>query len=298
MMDEPMLTLTPIQITTQPVNVTTFDSNPDRDMADAADALLSLSGEADKTATTTTADESNVSDKTPVALEVNVIIANTTDSNTVHGNVIGTAIKEETLKQEREQENKPTTSKKSSITHFSMKSYRLKRKSEIKRRFKCRICPEILNSVRDYNYHHQDKHPPLPCPYCTKSFNAPRYLSRHLYKHAELMYECEKCGRGFTFESQYTAHKRRHIKDNDFVCMKVNCGRRFKRDSELKAHVKTHRKTNIKCGFTNCTYSNKDIRNVRAHRKRHSDNKPYKCANCEASFKWQEQKKWHLKSCK
>ena len=277
--DEPTLTLTPLETTAQPENETIADLNLDKEMTEAANTLLSLSGDIDKT--TTTADESNLSDRPPVALEVNVIISNTTDGNSVRGQVIGTAIKEEISKQSSDHENKPTAStklnRKSTTKHFSMKSYRLKRKPEIKRQFKCRICPEILNSVYDYNFHYRDKHPPLPCPYCTRSFNAPRYLSRHMYKHAESMYECD---RGFAFESQYTAHKRRHIKDNDFVCMKVNCGKRFKRDSELKAHVKTHRKTNIKCGYSNCTYSNKDIRNVRAHRKRHSDDKPYKCANC------------------
>ena len=129
-----------------------------------------------------------------------------------------------------------------------MKSYSLKRKPEIKRRFKCRICPEILDSVQKYNHHYREKHPPLPCPYCTRSFNAPCYLSRHLYSHAEVMYECEKCDKGFAFKSEFTTHKRRHINDNDYVCMKANCSKRFKRESELKAHVKTHRKTSIKCG--------------------------------------------------
>ena len=61
------------------------------------------------------------------------------------------------------------------------------------------------------------------------------------------------------FNSDFVAHNRKHINDNDYVCMTVNCGKRFKRDSELKAHVKAHRKTNIRCGHTGCTYSNKDI---------------------------------------
>ena len=111
------------------------------------------------------------------------------------------------------------------------------------------------------------------------------------------MYECAQCEKGFTFKSQYLAHKRKHIKDQGYACMKGNCGERFKRNSELKAHVKTHRKTDIKCGHKGCKYGNKDIRNVRAHRKCHSDSKPYKCPNCDSSFKWQEQKKGHLKTC-
>ena len=281
---------------------------PDVEMSEAANTLLSLSGDIDKTACDTanppalvsTTDTTENTGRPPVAFEVNVIISKSDDGNINCEQVIGSAIKEETLKQypvDQLASSSKKSVKKMTIKQFSMKSYKLKRKPEIKRRFKCRICPEILNSVQDYNFHYREKHPPLPCPYCTKRFNAPRYLSRHLYTHAETMYECSKCDKGFAFESQYIAHKRVHIKDNDFVCMKVNCGKRFKRESELKAHVKTHRKTNIKCGHQDCTYSNKDIHNVRAHRKRHSADKPYKCINCGAAFKWQQQKKRHLVNC-
>ena len=172
----------------------------------------------------------------PVALEVNVIITQSDNSAHIGPNqIIGSAIKEEAY---GDQKPEPTdisaktslkkTGKKVIIKQFSMRSYRLKRKLDIKRQFKCRICPEILDSVQKYNYHYREKHPLLPCLYCSRTFNAPRYLSRHLYTHAETMYKCEKCDKGFAFKSQYTAHKRRHIKDNNFVCMKVNCGKRFK----------------------------------------------------------------------
>ena len=282
-------------------------------MNEAANTLLSLSGDADGTV-----DESMDAPKKPntaiitgvntsrppVAFEVNVIIDpkdNSLEINT--GQIIGSAIKEEHAKpikpaEERASEKPKRQGKTVSTRHFSMKSYKLKRKPEIKRRFKCRICPEILDSVQHYNNHCREKHPPLPCPHCTRSFNAPRHLLRHLYSHAEIMYECGKCEKGFAFNCEFMAHKRRHINDNDYVCMKVNCGKRFKRDSELKAHVKTHCKTSIKCGHPGCTYSNKDIHNIRAHKKCLSDEKPYKCVNCGAAFKWQQQKKRHLVNCK
>ena len=251
-------------------------TNPDQEMNEAANTLLSLSGDANRTTdelknTPKELDTANTKSeltRPPVALEVNVIIDPKDNSLEINsGKIIGSAIKEEYAKPVKQAEEfVPEKTKKKvktvSTKHFSMKSYKLKKKTEIKRCFKCRICPEILDSVHQYNSHYREKHPPLPCPHCTRSFNAPRYLSRHLYSHAEVMYECTKCEKGFAFNSEFVAHNRRHINDNDYVCMKVNCGKRFKRDSELKAHVKTHRKTNIKCGHTGCTYSNKDIRNV------------------------------------
>ena len=289
-----------------PIPVVNTAATPNTEDTEAAQTLLSLSMDAEQPTT----DEVHVSTEThganteptvhdvepepgkhPVALEVNVIV-NPPKVPTV--NVSGDNNDDEQLSTKTTKKKKQAKS----TTHFSMKSYSLKRKPDVQRKFKCRICPEILTSVHRYNYHYREKHPALPCPHCTRSFTSPRYLARHMYSHAEIMFECAICDKGFTFESQLVAHKRRHIKDTGYMCMKNNCGKSFKRDSELKAHVKTHRKTAIKCGHDSCTYSNKDIRNVRAHRKRHSEERPYNCPNCAATFKWQQQKKRHLRTCK
>ena len=228
-------------------------------------------------------------------IEVNVIVKNPPETAPEKElNVIGTAIKTDL-----EEERKTTpTSKDSPIKKGTVKfkSYRLKKtKKDLKLR--CRVCLVLIPSVREYNKHYIDKHPPCPCPYCARTFISPRTLARHLYAHKEIMYECKICAKGFSFESQYRAHNRKHSGDTGFVCMKVGCGKRFKRDNELKAHVKSHRKTAIKCGEKGCGYSNKDIRNVKAHRKCHTNQLPYYCALCGQRFRWQQQKKRHYNVC-
>ena len=184
-------------------------------------------------------------------IEVNVVVKNPPEpAPDKELNVIGTAIK--TIIEEPD--TKPTT-KKGTVT---IKSYRLKKtKKDLKLR--CRVCLVLIPSVREYNNHYLDEHPPSPCPYCTRTFISPRTLARHLYAHKEIMYECKICEKGFNFQSQLRAHNRKHSGDTGFVCMKSGCGKRFKRDNELKAHVKAHRKTAIKCGEKGCGYSNKDI---------------------------------------
>ena len=233
-------------------------------------------------------------------IEANVVVKNTPATD-VEEKVIGTAIK--TILEDGETTNQPpapqppapqpTQSKKGTVT---FKSYRLK-KSKKDLKLRCRVCLVSIPSVREYNKHYLDKHPPTPCPYCNKRFISPRTLARHLYVHKEIMYECKTCEKGFSFASQHRAHNRKHSKDTGFVCMKSGCGKRFKRDNELNAHVKTHRKTAIKCGEKGCSYSNKDIRNVRAHRKCHSNQLPYSCPLCGKKFRWQQQKKRHLPVC-
>ena len=45
-------------------------------------------------------------------------------------------------------------------------------------------------------------------------------------------------------------------------------------------------------------YTNRDIRNVRAHARVHTDVKTFVCAKCGKRFKWGGQKKQHVDSGK
>ena len=146
---------------------------------------------------------------------------------------------------------------------FVTKEYGLKRRVKTKRKFKCGVCDAELDSVQDYNQHYLDNHLPTPCPYCPRLFSSPRTMAKHKYSHDEIMYECETCGWGFTFKSQYESHRRVHLKIQGYVCFKANCGQWFKRESELNAHLKAHTSKPTSCEYYD--YKNTDKRNVCAH---------------------------------
>ena len=194
--------------------------------------------------------------------------------------VIGTAIKVKT------QSDTATTSK-STKKVFKTVEYKLKRKYVKARRFSCVGCNSSFSSQRELNEHFRASHPPVKCDMCEKCFNTPAAMLRHKYKHYEYMYECEVCSRGFQFASQLKEHKRVHQTQGDWVCFKPKCGKRFKRESELNAHLVSHNKKQFKC--EECPYSNSDPRNLRAHKRRHSDELPFKCASCREGFKWIQQ---------
>ena len=120
-------------------------------------------------------------------------------------------------------------------------------------------------------------------------------MAKHRYSHAETMYECETCGQGFTFRSQYLSHRKVHLTIQGFVCFKAKCGQRFKRESELNAHLKAHDSPPIKC--EHCDYTNKDQRHLRAHMRIHSEKLPFFCILCGKRFRWQEQKRRHIPNC-
>ena len=110
------------------------------------------------------------------------------------------------------------------------------------------------------------------------------------------MYECDVCSRGFQFASQLKEHKRVHQAQGDWVCFKPKCGKRFKRESKLNAHLVSHNKKLLHCD--ECPYTNPDPRNLRAHKRRHSDALPFVCSLCGRGFKWVQQRIRHLKSGK
>ena len=178
---------------------------------------------------------------------------------------------------------------------FVTRQFGLRRRNRPKRKFKCERCAQELETVHEYNQHYLDNHPPTPCPYCPRQFISPRMMAKHRYSHAETMYECETCGQGFTFRSQYLSHCKVHLTIQGFVCFKAKCGQCFKRESELNAHLKAHDSKPIKC--EHCDYTNKDQRNVRAHMRIHSEKLPFYCILCGKRFQWQEQKRRHIPNC-
>ena len=203
--------------------------------------------------------------------------------------VIGTAIKVET-------QSEIATTSKSTKKVFKTVEYKLKRKYVKARRFSCVGCNSSFSSQRELNEHFRASHPPVKCDTCEKSFDTPAAMLRHKYTHYEYMYECDVCSRGFQFASQLKEHKRVHQIQGDWVCFKPKCGKRFKRESELNAHLVSHNKKQFKC--EECPYSNPDPRNLRAHKRRHSDELPFKCASCGEGFKWVQQRIRHVKSGK
>ena len=122
------------------------------------------------------------------------------------------------------------------------KSFALPRGVQPVRSFKCSVenCNKVFGAVKDLNQHHRDNHPPVKCDMCTKYFSCPNEMLKYKYKHYEIMFECAVCEQGFTFESQFKAHKMKHRKSPGYQCIK--CKKWFMRRSELTAHLTTHGK--------------------------------------------------------
>ena len=78
------------------------------------------------------------------------------------------------------------------------------------RKYKCKECDAVMDSVHELMKHHQNNHNILYCSMCKRPFNNPMSLSRHEYEHKKKNLQCPKCDRTFTFESQVKAHMYSH----------------------------------------------------------------------------------------
>ena len=197
-----------------------------------------------------------------------------------------------------ETKTKPVTQSTSVLVHRRLvsKEYKLKRRIKQVRKFKCGKCDWSFGSQYDVNVHFKETHPPVKCDYCETAFGCPASMLKHRYSYYETMVECDTCGKGFQFQSQLTEHRRVHQVIGDRVCFKPGCGKRFKWESELDAHLFNHRTTKLKCD--QCQYENPDPRNMRAHKRKHSDKKSFICKGCGEAFTWVQQCRRHLKSNK
>ena len=91
--------------------------------------------------------------------------------------------------------------------NFKLRSYRLKKKASKPRKYLCKSCTVVKDSIQELNDHHKRKHEQVMCGTCNKIFDAPLQLNRHMYKHYEKTLNCDKCSQSFTFQSELDKHK-------------------------------------------------------------------------------------------
>ena len=147
------------------------------------------------------------------------------------------------------------------------------------RKFRCKMCDKVCDSIHELSVHHQQSHNILYCDMCTKAFNNPASLACHKYVHQEPKFQCEDCDQSFPFESSLKSHRVSHRTLASFFCSHANCSKKFKNKGDLTRHVKEHDSVLHEC--PNCDYKNADIRNLESHQIKHSKIEKYSCKLCE-----------------
>ena len=168
----------------------------------------------------------------------------------------------------------------------------IKQKPTNKRTYTCIDCGAKRKSKQEINRHYREEHSSIKCPDCDKVFPTPDSLQRHRYVHtARDKFVYDKCGKDYPFESDLNRHKIKHrnkeIKTH--VCMAAGCEWSFMRKADLVSHAQNHSGKVHKCD--QCEYSATDIRYLKQHQRKHSNDLRIKCNICNRGFRYYTQMK-------
>lgn len=153
------------------------------------------------------------------------------------------------------------------------------------RAFPCTKCPMKFPTKAQCNSHmetHLDdaqrikKHKCHLCGYASASSGN---LKRHLNKHVEKSFACDKCPKKYSTKDSLQNHLRAHIETPHFC---TQCNRKFAQKTDLKEHLRNHRRAKFSCKLCSKKFTLND--SLKRHMRAHSGAKPFSCTICSGKF--------------
>ncbi|KAL7014829.1 hypothetical protein ACKWTF_016147 [Chironomus riparius] len=172
---------------------------------------------------------------------------------------------------------------------------------ELRKEYKCDLCPSILTTAMSLKTHKQHKHSGLKphiCIFCNKSYALKETLKSHIRNvhNGERKYKCPTCNKGFNSNPRLTDHiNNTHGHKQEIPCDK--CGKVFNSLRNLQTHSIYHLSPTLKCNSCDKMFYIK--KNLREHQESVHLGITYQCDLCQRSFQSTIGLRRHTKShCK
>ncbi|XP_017483794.1 PREDICTED: zinc finger protein 354B-like [Rhagoletis zephyria] len=147
--------------------------------------------------------------------------------------------------------------------------------------YDCTVCLRRFKRAKSFASHMLKTHPPTECPPCSETFNNADELVRHLLFIHRKDTDCPLCQDGEN-EWKSSAHLNKHF----FEHRCPNCAEMFRDIINYRRHRSKCRNINrFRC--EHCSSKFTSTMDFRRHAKAsHQDERPFKCNDCETTFKY------------